>query len=482
MRDLLRVLCVGVIVAALGSSASGAIMPSGDVSPAIPAPAKWTLSTGADIGNSALGSVSVTDGDDLKSSYCLLGRNSGGDGTVAVDGAGSTWTASGTLYAGRSGNGMLDIKNGGVVALRSVTLGENSTGQGNIKVDGVNSSVSISSLNIGIDGRGVIDVTGGGKVTFTSSSASSLAVNSGATAAVTVDGLGSESAGRSTTIYVGRDGEASLTITNGGLVSAGHLCIDEDLDGGSFVNMATGGMLAVFSNVTSSLSAFMGEISGSENMRYWNGSIWTGLTGAAPANYSLTYMTGGPLDRWTVLQVGTAPCSGPLSSGTSVAVPSGGSSGAWSGGAGAGDNEVEVNFNDIDITGNGELDFAAETTEVTGNQYSSLFTLAAGSVSVNWSFTLNRELAGDESIDLVFDLGSTDLVEDDIHLWHYDSETETYTEITGLDFSQIDSGILTAAGIADFSDYTVTVAPEPATMSLLVLGGLAVLRRRRSRV
>jgi hypothetical protein len=176
---------------------------------------------------------------------------------------------------------------------------------------------------------------------------------------------------------------------------------------------------------------------------------------------------------------------GTMASGTPIPVPSGNSSGAWAGGVDVDDNEIGVNFNNIDTATNGELDFTAGTTEVTGEQRAKLDTILDSLLEgegrfvwhVNWSFTLSRNLEDLESTDLIFDLGLTDLEAEDVRLWHYDGTN--YKPInSALDFSQIDIGVFTALGIIDFSDYTVTI-PEPATFVMLGIGALSLLLIRR---
>jgi len=121
-----------------------------------------------------------------------------------------------------------------------------------------------------------------------------------------VDGPGSTWT-NSNNLYVGRSSSGTLNITVGGLVSvAGSLTIDYDEDGDGFINMATGGMLALWGDADDSLTGFLGLIDGTNAIRYWDGSVldWADITGATyGVDYTLAYQTEGDLAGYTVLTV-----------------------------------------------------------------------------------------------------------------------------------------------------------------------------------
>lgn len=236
------------------------------------------------------------------------------------------------------------------------------------------------------------------------------------------------------------------------------------------------------------------ELNGTRNMM---GNVWEWTEGEGMSAGSYRAVRGGSFYHWdpTALysnnrsvyvpysepfDLGFRVASdlyAPFSSGTQITVTVGDSSGHW----GEDQTGVQVEFTGIDSASHGPLDFTAEIREVTGDQLAALQAAMSGTpgVQTNWSFSLSRDLAGAESTDLVFDLGRTDLVPEDVQLWHYNGSV--YEEITtGLDFSMLDEGIVIATGITEFSDYTVTVPiPEPATLSLLALAGWLAPRRRR---
>jgi T5SS/PEP-CTERM-associated repeat protein len=205
-------------------------------------------------GHSGIGTLSISDGIVIESTRGYVGYNSGSTGEVTVDGNGSMWSNNRRLYIGISGNGTLNIVNGGEVSSEDGYIG--------------NSSDSTSE--------------------------------------VTVDGPGSTWM-NSDDLHVGRSGHGMLNITGGGLVSvAGTLTIDNDLDGDSFINMATDGMLALHGDADDSLTDFLGLINGTDAIRYWDDSVtdWADITGATYGrDYTLSYLTAGDLAGYTLLTV-----------------------------------------------------------------------------------------------------------------------------------------------------------------------------------
>jgi hypothetical protein len=86
-----------------------------------------------------------------------------------------------------------------------------------------------------------------------------------------------------------------------------------------------------------------------------------------------------------------------------------------------------------------------------------------------WNFTTN--FSGDQAL-LSFDIGTGQT--GDLSVWHYDGTT--WTPFAAPDLTYGDDGIADFA-VTGFSGYAVTV-PEPCSLALLALGGLALLRRR----
>ena len=268
----------------------------------------WTNSADLHIGFNvgAYGALDITDGGTVSSVHSYIGRDAASEGVVTVSGAGSTWSNF-FLYIGwlhSTSDGALYIADGGTVINPFAIIGLGATGA--VAVNGAGSTWTAQKLIVGETGYGRLDITNGGVVSNHRGSIGSMPTSTGV---VTVSGIGSTLT-YSDYLRVGFSGDGSLLIDNGGLVSVGdELTIDFDLDGGSFINMGTGGMLALNGNTGDSLASFLGLIEGTDAIRYWDESIWdwAHITGATPGDdYTLDYLTEGDLAGYTMLTV-TAP-------------------------------------------------------------------------------------------------------------------------------------------------------------------------------
>jgi T5SS/PEP-CTERM-associated repeat protein len=197
-----------------------AITYSGDVTPADPS--TWSSTTTPIIGGTASGSLAINGGSVLASDYALIGNSVTGNGTVTVDGAGTTWNAL-ALVGMAGGTGILSITNGGRVAHTktegSVVIGEN-RGTGTIIVDGPGSIFSAAystelGRNLNTRSTGILTITNGGSYVGKNLSIGCDDLDTGR---VTVDGAGSNLTGR--TYYVSRNGFGTLSVTNGANASA----------------------------------------------------------------------------------------------------------------------------------------------------------------------------------------------------------------------------------------------------------------------
>ena len=183
-----------------------------------------------------------------------MGYNLGSTGAATISGTGSQWTDGLLLYVGRYGSGRLHVEAGGRVSNKYSYLG----------------------------------------------------YFRGSTGEATITGIGSQWT-NSGSLVVGPYGSGSLSITNGGLVSvAGTLVIGLGTDGDSFVNMATGGMLALKGDADESLVKFLDLVTGTDAIRYWDKSLADSapITAATEGvDYALDYLTEGELTGYTLLTV-----------------------------------------------------------------------------------------------------------------------------------------------------------------------------------
>ncbi len=263
----------------------------------------WSIGHVLSVGSHGSGTLDITGGGAVSSYVGHIGRWSDSTGAVTVEGAGSTWTSS-SLYVGHAGDGTLDITGGGTVSSEWGHISFYSGSTGEVTVRGQGSTWTNSrDLEVGERGDGTLNITGGGAVSNGYGNIGRLSISSGE---VTVDGTGSTWT-NSGDLYVGRYGEGTLDITGGGLVIVGDtLTIDDDRDGDGFINMSTGGMLALFGDADDSLSDFLGLIEGADAIRYWDDDIsdWDDITHATMGvDYQLSYLTAGDLSGYTMLTV-----------------------------------------------------------------------------------------------------------------------------------------------------------------------------------
>lgn len=285
---------------------------------------KW-YTGGLTVGYAGSGTLTVTGGADLYGGVSI-GYEPGSTGSVTIDGAGSTWTnngnfyvgnsgygelrithganvTSGKLYVGNSGNGSLEITDGGDITSTWGYLGRYSSPLPNtVKVDGAGSTwTNTETIYVGYAGDATLEITDGGVVrdyrgrlgTYYSSRGTAV-----------VDGVGSAWI-HEEDFNVGVDGIGTLSITGGGIVTVGgSLSIGY---GDSSVDISTGGMLAVFGEGDGSLTEFLGLVLGTDQIRYWDYDVagWSDITGATYGDdYSLSYLTTGDLTGYTLLTVG----------------------------------------------------------------------------------------------------------------------------------------------------------------------------------
>jgi len=267
----------------------------------------WTSSNWLYVGYHGDGTLEIINGGTVVANgHSFIGNRS--TGTVTVSGAGSTWASAGSLYVGSRGGGTLYITNGGSVSNDSSgSIGHYSGSTGAVTVSGAGSTWTNSKrLYVGRNGGATLDITNGG--IFSNDSSGSIGYYSGSTGAVTVSGADSTWT-NSDRLYVGYNGDGTLNIYDGGLVSvADVLTIDHNGGGDSFITMATGGMLALSGDADDSLGEFLGLIGGTDAIRYWDESAWgwADITGAtAGVDYTLNYLAEGELAGYTVLTVST---------------------------------------------------------------------------------------------------------------------------------------------------------------------------------
>ncbi len=279
----------------------------------------WTSSEHVYIGYSGPGFLTISDGGQVSNgggtydTYVGYGGPYGSTSgnTVTVDGAGSTWTTGDQFYLGYGDAGNLHISNGGYVSSYDAYTGYKDYTTSAVTVDGVGSTWdSERYIIVGYRGRSTLDITNGAHVT--SSIGWMASSSSGARSVVTVAGAGSMWT-NSGDFEMGRNGDATLAIVDGGLVIVGGtLRMNMYLNSETNINMDRGGMLALNGQADASLEEFCSLIEGTDALRYWDAGVsdWSMLTGARVGiDYRLAYQTQGDLAGYTVLTVIPEPAT-----------------------------------------------------------------------------------------------------------------------------------------------------------------------------
>ncbi|WP_253252537.1 autotransporter outer membrane beta-barrel domain-containing protein [Variovorax boronicumulans] len=129
------------------------------------ASSRWTPSQQMSVGDSGTGELDVLGGGEVASDgFALIGRMSGAQGTVRVDGSGAKWNHLGYFWLGEHGVGVLDIQRGGVVQAPAVVLGVQATGNGTLHLrgDATNGRGTLATGSVAVGaGAGTLDLDGG---------------------------------------------------------------------------------------------------------------------------------------------------------------------------------------------------------------------------------------------------------------------------------------------------------------------------------
>lgn len=187
----------------------------------------YTGTTTISAGTLAYGANDVisTSGVLVDGGILSMGSYSGSVGTVTVDGGGSitgsgTLSSTGNLYIGKNGSGTLDITSGGTLKNTSSSgyIGYNSGSTGVVKIDGTDSRwTSYRSLYVGHEGNGTLTLTNGGTL-WADNSGVTVGFASNSVGVMTVDGTNASSVVVNA-LGVGDEGDGTLNISKGGVVS-----------------------------------------------------------------------------------------------------------------------------------------------------------------------------------------------------------------------------------------------------------------------
>jgi len=205
------------------------------------------------VGDLGLGALTLASGSSSSTHSVSIGRQRGGDGSIVVDGAGSSLNAAaGLMVAGEGGFGSLTIQGGGTASAGSLSVSASgrSTGPGMVTVSGAGSKLTTGAIQLAHTGFARMTVNDGASL---ASASASLAGRDGQ---MLVDGIGTRWTNDGT---LGLGDGIKLDITGGAIVDSGNVALtgsgggDLSLSGagsqltsrGAFTLDAGGGHLSV---------------------------------------------------------------------------------------------------------------------------------------------------------------------------------------------------------------------------------------------
>jgi T5SS/PEP-CTERM-associated repeat protein len=371
----------------------------------------------------------------------------------------STWTSSTQGYIGFSSAGTLDITLGSTVSNAHGSIGFNPGGVGTVTVDGAGSTwTNGEKLYVGMSGTATLNITNGGAVSNVGFGY--IGVNGFSVGTATVDGAGSTWTNISN-LYIGYSGTGTLNITHGGLVTAAttasinsRSCLSIEVSNNDMFTVGT-----TFTNDgTVRLSAQAGLAAGEYTPisvgGTWNGAGTHEAFGGVWDNTGHTFTVG-------EAAVATAGVESTIDLSTQQRIDVG--------------DSLCLNFGSTA----GSTSLGVTATATNGTMRSDLESLLPDGETVggSWDFDVTG-LPGGDSVQLQFAVTGTPGV-DDLTIWHYDGATG-WTLYDAGDLTIVDGWA--SFSVDRFSSYAVAgvgQVPEPATMSLLVIGGIALIRKRR---
>ncbi|WP_286612939.1 autotransporter outer membrane beta-barrel domain-containing protein [Variovorax jilinensis] len=177
----------------------------------------WTTSSGLTIGDAGTGALTVENGGVVQSGFALGAFQGGATSVLRVTGSGSRWTTSSFLSL-LSGTSTMTVEQAGLVRAGSVVIGENAGAQATVVVNGPGSTLaSDSTFEVARSGAGALTVSDGATVTSAQGFVGRLAAGVGN---AVVTGGGSRWVNTGPDLTVGNGGAGTLTISEGGTVSA----------------------------------------------------------------------------------------------------------------------------------------------------------------------------------------------------------------------------------------------------------------------
>jgi T5SS/PEP-CTERM-associated repeat protein len=177
----------------------------------------WSQPNAMTVGDLGRGTLQVFNQGRMETLNAVLANGLGSFANVEVAGAGSVWEITGFFNLGVSGHSTMQIRDGGRITNTGAgRLATTDDSESHVEVSGANSLWAVgSTLTVGENGRGTLEILAGGRVTST---IVRLGDNAGARGDATVDGNGSTWKINGE-LNISDPAEATLTISNGALVT-----------------------------------------------------------------------------------------------------------------------------------------------------------------------------------------------------------------------------------------------------------------------
>jgi len=415
-------------------------------------------------GYKGTGILRIADGLKVASTRGYLAYHSSATGTATVTGTDSTWTNSRDLHVGNYGSGTLNIQAGGQVNNNGDGyLGYWFGATGTATVTGAGSKWTNSSiLDIGDFGNGTLNIQAGGQV---SSFAGYLGYFSGSTGTATVTGTGSTWT-NSSSLYVGYDGSGKLTVADGGKVTASSVTV-KNSQSAVRLHLSGSDMLVLGDATTAGSVTNKGAINFYADA-FLPAGVYTPIS--EYAGRAMTWSGTGAYNAWGGTWDNAAKA---FLVTTATALPAGSPAPVSTG--------ERLLFTDL---ASGKHVGASFATVAAGTNFSAalmtdkeLSDLMAtpgfsGTVLSGWDFITN--FTGGQVL-LSFDINRG---KQDLKVWHL-LQDKTWTPYAP-DLQTYDSGGILSFTANQFSGYAVAGVPEPPTLALLAVGGLALIGRRRA--
>lgn len=215
----------------------------------------WDVSSTFITGDLGFGTFTVDNSGDITAAQFIIGNQSGSEGSFTATGAGVTLVSDSGLNNGRytvgreGGTGTMTVSGGASATMTNgigdIWVGELMGANGTLNIDGAGSSMTTEDTLIGFGGTGTLNITDGGVLNNTIGSSPDGTVattnsNDSSTGSATVLIDGDNSAWNARNLIFGNTGSANVTISGGGKADTTALVTIGNQTGGSGAVVVTG--------------------------------------------------------------------------------------------------------------------------------------------------------------------------------------------------------------------------------------------------